>query len=489
MPINLTQSALGCLPADVQLPGYDRASLSPGIVHIGVGNFHRAHQAIFLDRLFAQGMDHDWGLIGAGVTDYDAAMRTDLSAQDWLTTVVDLDPQGLTARISGAMIDFTEVVPETLIENLSDPQIRIVSLTVTEGGYFVDAATGGFQIDHADIQRDIENPGAPRTVFGILIAALTARRADGTPPFTILSCDNLPENGMVTRRAVCELAQAVSPEIAAWISKNVAFPNTMVDCITPVTSDRERALVSDRFGITDARPVICEPFRQWILEDNFPTGRPGLEKAGAEFVEDVAPYELMKLRILNGGHAAIAYPAALLGIHFVHDAMADTLISGFLNKLITDEVIPTVPAIPGIDFAAYFENVVERFSNAVVGDTVPRLCLDGSNRQPKFILPTISARLESGLSIDGLALEVALWCRYCAAIDETGSPISLEDERAGQLTECALLARNDPSVFLALADILGDLGTNEDFADAFAKALDALWSDGVRETLSNYIKP
>lgn len=484
----LSIANLPAIDAGVAKPSYRRDDLTPGIVHVGVGNFHRAHQAIYLHRLFETGRDLDWAIIGGGVKPYDAAMRSKLKAQDWLTTVVELDPDGFSAGICGSMVDFAEVDPKALIGTMTGPEIRIVSLTVTEGGYYVDAKTGGFDASHPDIVADSADPTHPKTVFGIIIEALMCRREVGLPPFTVMSCDNLPENGHVARNAVLGLAKCRDDDAHDWIAKNVAFPCGMVDCITPATGPREISIVHDQFGIEDAAPVVCEPFRQWVLEDHFPQGRPALETVGVEFVDDVAPYELMKLRILNGGHATIAYPAGLLGIHFVHEAMRNPLVTGFLAKLEHDEIIPTVPEIPGVSLTGYYEKIVERFSNAAVGDTIPRLCLDGSNRQPKFILPTIAARLAAGLSVDGLALEVALWCRYCAGIDEDGKPIKIDDIAAERLNRQALAARDEPGAWLSMHDIFGDLSGYPVFADAFAKALASLWSKGVAATLQAYIK-
>jgi len=486
MITKLSLSNLSDIGGNVTKPGYSRADLTPGIVHIGVGNFHRAHQAIYLHRLFESGKDRDWAIVGAGVKPYDAAMRARLEPQDWLTTVVELDPAGFSATICGAMIDFTEVNPESLIARMASPEIRIVSLTVTEGGYFVDAKTGGFDASHPDIVADAANPARPTTVFGLIIAALMRRRETGVPPFTVMSCDNLPENGHVARNAVLGLAGGRDDDAHDWIADNVAFPCGMVDCITPATGPREIALVADKFGIDDAAPVVCEPFRQWVLEDNFPQGRPALETVGVEFVEDVAPYELMKLRILNGGHATIAYPAGLMGIHYVHEAMENPLVTGFLEKLEFTEIIPTVPEIPGVSLEGYYHKIVERFSNPAIGDTIPRLCLDGSNRQPKFILPTVAARLAAGQPVDGLALEVALWCRYCAGMNEKGNPIKIDDIAASRLTENALAARDNPSVWLSMHDVFGDLGQNPEFSAAFARALGALWADGTEATLARY---
>jgi mannitol 2-dehydrogenase len=487
MSLRPSLKSLAALARTAAVPHYSRSSLSAGIVHVGVGNFHRAHMAHYLHRLFEAGRDHDWAIVGAGVKSFDAIMRERLLPQDFLTTVVELDPAGYSATVTGAMIDFVEPRPDAVLAALVRPEIRIVSLTVTEGGYFVNAQTGGFDSDHPEIRADAADADHPRTVFGILIRALRLRRDAGLNPFTVMSCDNLPGNGHAAQAAVLGLSRMQDASFADWIQANVAFPNTMVDCITPATGDRERKLVLDEFGIEDAAPVVCEPFRQWVLEDNFPQGRPAFEKVGAEFVADVAPYELMKLRILNGGHATIAYPSGLLGIHYVHDAMAHPLLAAFLDWLEHKELMPTVPMIPGVDFDAYYRKIVERFSNPAMGDTIPRLCQDGSNRQPKFILPAVRDRLKAGLPVDGLALEVALWCRYCAGTDDAGKQIDIADENAASLRENALKARKDPAVFLYQKSIFGDLAGAAPFADAFGNAVEALWRKGVAKTLEDAI--
>jgi len=319
----------------VSLPTYDRSSLKPGIIHIGLGNFHRAHMAVYLDDLFALGEGKDWAILGAGVRPADAQMRAALKAQGCLSTVIELDPKGKRARRVGSMIDFIEVAETNgpLVAAMTDPAIRIVSLTVTEGGYYVDAATGEFDPTHPDILADAARPDHPRTAFGAIVAALKARRAAGTSPFTVLSCDNLPGNGDATKAAVIGTARLSDPVLADWIAAHVAFPNGMVDRITPATGDRERAMAAS-FGLADDPvPVTCEPFRQWVIEDNFPSGRPALEKVGVTFTPHVHAFEKMKIRILNGGHAVIAYPGGLMGIEYVHEAMAHPLIRGFWKRL------------------------------------------------------------------------------------------------------------------------------------------------------------
>lgn len=478
----------GPLARAVKVPTYARDELTAGIVHVGVGNFHRAHQAHYLHRLFETGRDRDFAIVGAGIKPFDAAMREKLAGQDFLTTIVELDPKGFSAVIIGSMIDFAPTDAESIVAAMARPEIRIVSLTVTEGGYFIDAKTAAFDANHPDIRADATSPDHPRTVFGILIAALRRRRAAGLAPFTIMSCDNLPENGHVTRATVLGLARQMQDDMAEFIADRVAFPNSMVDCITPATGPREIELVRERFGLDDAAPVVCEPFRQWVLEDNFPQGRPALEAVGVEFVADVAPYELMKLRILNGGHAVIAYSSALLGHTYAHEAMADPLVAGFLERVEVSEMIPTVPEIPGVSLRDYFRKVAERFANPALGDTIARLCLDGSNRQPKFILPTIADRLKAGRSIDGLALESALWCRYCTGSGEDGATHAVDDVAAERLMATALAARHRPQAWLEMRDIYGPLADDATFAAAFARALGEIWSKGARATLESYVR-
>lgn len=489
MTVKLSLAALPDLPGAVATPRYDRARLSPGVVHIGVGNFHRAHQAVYLDDLFNAGRDHDWALIGAGVRPDDAAMRATLGAQDWLTTVVEMEPGARRPRVTGAMIGFAEVAADNapLIAAMADPRIRIVSLTVTEGGYFIDPATGVFDPSHRDIAADAANPGAPVTAFGAILAALERRRAAGAAPFTVMSCDNIPGNGHVTENAVTGLAALRDPALADWIRAEVAFPNSMVDRITPATTDARRASLAADYGVTDGWPVFCEPFRQWVMEDRFCAGRPAFETVGVTFSDQVAAFELMKLRILNGGHAAIAYPAALLDIRYAHEAMAHPLVSGFFGKMAREEVIPVVPPPPGVALAEYLDLIERRFANTEIADTIARLCFDGSNRQPKFILPSTRDRLARGWPVTGLALESALWCRYLHGTSESGAAIAIEDVNAARLQAAARKARAEPLAFLALEDIFGDVGRSPAFRDAFSAALAGLWRDGVAATLSRYL--
>jgi len=486
--VELSLKNLHQLPADVGRPQYQRSDISPGILHFGVGNFHRAHLAVYLDDLFNQGLNKDWGIIGAGVMAHDAAMRDRLKGQDYLTTIVEQDSGLSHARVTGAMIDF--VAPDDwdgLLQWLSDPRIRIVSLTITEGGYFIDPVLGKFDAAHASIAYDGQHPDRPKTVFGILVAGLKQRKAKGLAPFTIMSCDNVPHNGAVTRNAVVGVAQLSDPALADWIASHVAFPNAMVDRITPATTDRERTLATSKFGIKDSSPVFCEEFKQWVLEDHFPLGRPEFDKVGATFVKDVSPFETMKIRILNGGHAIIAYSAGLLDVHYVHEAMEHKLVRDFLIKIEQDEIIPIVPPVPDTDLQDYFKLIVRRFSNPAIGDTIRRLCLDGSNRQPKFIVPSIADAIKAGRSFTGLALESALWCRYCYGVTESGAVIEANDPNWDQLQKRAQSARQHSAEWLAMDDVYATVSAHPGFVEQFDSWLKRLWADGVEKTLVDYV--
>jgi mannitol 2-dehydrogenase len=488
MSVKLSSATLGRLPANVAVPRYERSGLKGGILHFGIGNFHRAHQAVYLDDLFNAGRDHDWAIVGAGVLPSDVGGRDRLKDQDYFTTVVEQDAGHMVARVTGSMIDYlTPGDTDAILDRLADPDIRIVSLTITEGGYYIDPASGVFNPKHPDMVADAANLVSPKTVFGLILAGLMRRRHARIPPFTVMSCDNIPHNGHVTMDAVAGLAALADPALAEWVKTSVAFPNGMVDRITPATTDRERQVAKEQFGVEDNWPVFCEPFRQWVIEDHFPSGRPAFETVGVQFVKDVSPFELMKIRILNGGHAVIAYPAGLMDIHFVHEAMEEPLVRGFLEKIERDEILPVVPPVPGVVLEEYFELIDRRFSNPKIGDTVRRLCLDGSNRQPKFIIPSIADRLKQGKPVTGLALESALWCRYCFGVTDSGAEIAPNDPSWERLQATSKSAKSNPSAWLAMSDIYGEVGRASSFAKAFAHSLKTLWDIGTRQTLTRYL--
>ena len=481
----LTEANLAALAGRVAVPTYDRARLAPAIVHIGVGGFHRAHQAVYLDDLAGQGVT-GWGERGLGLLPADARMAGALIPQGCLYTVVTRDASGDTARVIGSLTGYL-FAPDNraqALAMLADPATRIVSLTITEGGYNVDSNTGRFDAENPQVQQDARQPDAPTTVFGYLVAALDRRRRAGTPPFTVLSCDNLQGNGAVARTAVTSFARMRDDALANWIEAHVAFPNAMVDRITPQTTDADRALVAEVFGVEDAWPVMCEPFTQWVIEDAFCNGRPPLEQAGAQIVADVHPYETMKLRLLNASHQAMGYLGYLAGYRFIHDVMADASFRAFIARLMAEEVAPLLPPVPGIDLAAYQHTLIERFANPKIRDQVSRICTDGSDRMPKFLLPSLAEALAHGRPHRLLTLAVAGWLRYLRGVDEAGQEIAIADRLAGELRARAAEGGDDPRPLLGLRGVFGDLGRHEALVGELAALLRELDARGARATVA-----
>jgi mannitol 2-dehydrogenase len=363
--------------------------------------------------------------------------------------------------------------------------VRIVSLTVTEGGYNINAVTGEFVIDNPDVQHDLRRGVAPKTTFGLITAALARRRERGLPPFTIMSCDNIQGNGHAARRSFVAFATLVDPELGRYVRDSVAFPNSMVDRITPVTTDEDRDEVRKRFGVDDGWPVVCEPFTQWALEDAFPAGRPPFEDAGVQVVPDVEPYELMKLRLLNASHQALCYFGYLAGYRLVHDVAQDPLFADFLLSYMDREATPTLAPVPGIDLTAYKHQLIERFSNAQVKDTVARLCAESSDRIPKWLLPVIRHNLDTGGEILRSTAVVASWARYAEGVDEQGRPIEVVDRLRDELVATARRQDDDPLAFIANRDLFGDLIDNERFVSTYRSALASLHTKGARATLED----
>ena len=486
--VNLSDKTLGDLPRGISVPNYDRTKLTPGIVHIGLGNFHRGHQAWYLHRLMQQGLAHDWAIIGAGVRAGDAKMRDRLLAQDCLTTLVELDPERVAAEVIGSMIDFIpiETGNASLIAAMVDPQIRIVSLTVTEGGYYLDS-NGALDIAHPDIVHDIANPEAPITAFGAMIAAYRLRRDAGHPPFAGQCCDNLQGNGAILRQTVVGLARLSDPDLAEWISHNASFPDAMVDCIVPATGDAELTLVRS-LGVDDAAPVTHENFRQWVIEDKFCAGRPPWENAGATLTDDVHPYESMKIRILNAGHQVLANVGEILGLETIADCMADPQVAAFFHKVQTQEILPYVDAVEGVSAQDYLSLVEKRFANPKIRDTTRRVAFDGSSRHTGFVLPILRDALAANGTLEGLALVEAIWARMCAGTREDGSVINANDPHWETLHLAALAARNDPHTWLGQGHVYAELAKEQKFATAFADALTRVWSEGCRAVIAAYLE-
>ncbi|WP_348788864.1 mannitol dehydrogenase family protein [Leifsonia sp. NPDC080035] len=447
-------------------PVPDRTGLTPGIAHIGVGNFHRSHQAMYLDRLLRQGGAREWGIVGVGLLPGDARMAEVLRAQDFTYTLVELAGDGSrTATSIGSIVDVVHAPtdPEAVLELLASPRIRIVSLTITEGGYNTSDVTGEFDTTDAAVRADV-GADHPRTVFGVIAAGLHRRRRRGVPPFTVASCDNILGNGDTARRALVAFARlAYDDGFADWIDAEVAFPNSMVDRITPVTGDTERALVRETFGIDDAWPVVCEPFAQWVFEDRFPLGRPEWELVGAQPVDDVAPYELMKLRLLNGSHQAMAYLGLLRGHTYVHEAMGDPAVTDLIDRWM-DEAAATLPPVAGVDIPAYRAQLRERFANPYIRDTLERLATDASDRIPKFVLGAARERAHSGLPSPAAATIAATWAALLA------SGRQLPDRQAERISAAVADAATAPERFLDQPDWFGELADEPEFVAAFVRA-------------------
>ncbi len=486
----LSASSLQSLPPEIQIPAYDRRHLLPHTIHIGVGSFHRAHQALYLDDLLALPDTERWGECGLGVLASDIRMRDALESQDHFYTLIERSAAIQTARVIGSLIDYIYVpeARESAIEKMAAPDTRIVSLTITEGGYFIDEGTGEFVAEHPAIQHDLRHLDQPTSSIGLIAAALDRRRNRGLPPFTVMSCDNLQSNGHVISKVLRAYTSLSNPALEHWIAANVAFPNSMVDRITPATTPADTEEVRSRFGIDDAWPVVTEPFRQWVIEDAFSNGRPQWERVGAQFTSDVASFEIMKMRLLNGSHLAMAYLGALSGFTFVQDIMADPLFVSFIERFM-EEVTPVVPRIAGVSVTEYKQTLIERFSNPTINDQVTRICSEGSAKIPKWLLPSIQQLLNTGAPTTLLSLVVASWLFYLGqGIDQSGRALDIVDARAAELTRIAKSAGSDPRPMFALRSIFGEsLPANEGFVVAVEAALQMLSSIGPAATMRMYL--
>ena len=480
----LNQANLGSLK--IPVPSYDRSRVTVGIVHFGVGGFHRAHQAMYIDQLMEQGKALDWGICGVGVMPFDLKMKEAMQSQDCLYTLVEKAPDGSwTPRIIGSIVQYLYAPddPDAVIEKMADPATRIVSLTVTEGGYNFHPVTGKFDDTNPAVQADLVPGAVPTTTFGLITEALVRRRARGIEPFTVMSCDNIQGNGHMAQEVFGAFARLRDPELGEWVEGNVLFPNSMVDRITPVTTDDDRTQISERFRVEDAWPVVCEPFTQWALEDKFSSGRPPLQDVGVQVVPDVMPYELMKLRLLNASHQALCYFGYLAGYRLVHEVAQDQLFANFLLDYMNREATPTLAPVPGIDLDTYKLQLIERFSNSAVRDTVARLCAESSDRIPKWLLPVIRENLAADRDVTLSAAVVASWARYAEGVDEQGEPIKVVDRLADSLVEIAAQQRDDHLAFVKNRELFGDLATEPAFTEPYLNTLDSLHSNGARATL------
>lgn len=487
---HLSNSVLQELPSHVARPTYDRSALRAGILHLGVGAFHRSHQALTLDRLMEQGKANNWAIIGVGLLLSDLRMSDVLKSQDCLYTLVTKHASGkFDYQVIGSIIDyiFAPDESEKLLAKLVDPAIKIVSLTITEGGYSFDSVTGEFDPTTEAIATDLKSSSHPTSAFGYIVEGIARRKEAGIPAFTVQSCDNIQGNGDVAKKMITAFAQLKNPALATWMESNVSFPNSMVDRITPVTSQIDIELVENELGVADQWPVPCEPFFQWVIEDHFPMGRPQFEDALVQMVEDVMPYELMKLRLLNASHQGLCYFGHLSGYTYVHEVMRDPLIVKLLKTYMDNEATPTLSPVPGVDLDTYKKLIIERFSNPEVKDTVARLAAESSDRIPKWLLPVVRELLEGGKEVSMSAAIVASWARYDEAIDEKGNSIKVVDPLRNELVAIAQTQRVNPSAFIENEKLFGELAKDIRFVKPYLEALKSLHTVGAQQTLQGLV--
>ena len=482
-PIHLRQDTLSQLPNSVGRPTYDREALTAGIMHIGVGGFHRSHQAWYTDQLLSDDQDssQNWAICGVGLREADREMAEVLKKQDYLYTLIIRHPDGkVDHQVIGSLIDFMLSIddPQAVIDRMADEQTKIVSLTITEGGYNFDPTTGEFDFSQTDVKHDLENPNMPRTVFGYLTQALRQRRDAGVSAFTIQSCDNIEHNGDVARKMLLAFARELDSKLAKWIEDNACFPNAMVDRITPVTTDADRENLKTKIGIVDQWPVTCEPFCQWVIEDRFAQDRPKWETVGAQFVDNVTPYETMKLRLLNAGHSVLGLLGSLHGHETIDSCIADPLFAHFVRSFMDTEATPVLKPVEGVDLEDYKDALIERFGNPSIKDDLSRICLESSAKLPKFLIPTIHENLQQDGSVERSALVIAAWCFYSdKGESQQGDKLKIVDALRDELHKAAKETSNDKLAFLRLTSLFGDLAEQETFTAAYTRFVDAIYSN------------
>ena len=478
---NLTPAILSTLDEGITIPQYDRSKIQSGIVHIGVGGFHRAHQAYYLNQLFNKNKAFEWGIVGVGLMDRDREMYEALNGQQGLYTLVTQHPDGeVNSEIIGSIqkMYLATETPNEVIELLARKLTKIISLTITEGGYNFNPNTGEFILDNPDIKHDLENPKTPKTVFGYLAASFSNRYKSNASGVTVLSCDNVQHNGDMTKKGVLAFAKAQDPKLASWIEDNVTFPNAMVDRITPVTTDETRNFVKDKFGFIDKVPVNCEPFIQWVIEDNFKNGRPPLEDVGAQFVPDVTPYEHMKLRLLNAGHSVVGITGAIHGFDRIDECVQNSVMAKFLRAYLKDEASPMLEPVEGITVANYIDTLIERFGNPNIKDSVSRICTESAAKLPKFLIPTIIENLKKDGPIALGAFVLASWCYYSdKQKSKKGKNLEINDDMKDTLHQHAAKTENNPLAFLEIDEVFGSLKDDERFTKVYKEMIALVYEE------------
>lgn len=489
--IEVNQHNATQISSKIDFPTYNREKLKTGIVHIGVGGFHRSHQAYYIHQLLEEYNVLEWGICGVGLRESDRKMFDVLKKQDGLYTLIIQHPNGtIKGEVIGALKEMLLAVdtPELVIDKMSHVDTKIVSLTITEGGYNFNPQ-GGFNFENEDIKHDINQPENPKTVFGFLTAALRKCKKQQQAPFSILSCDNIPHNGNVAREMVMAFAQKQDREIATWIANEVAFPNTMVDRITPVTTKTDIDYLENEYHIKDEWPVICEPFIQWVVEDTFSNGRPPLEKLGVQFVDDVLPYEKMKIRLLNAGHSVLGIPGAIHGHPTINTCMDDRVFATFMRQFMDKEATLVLDPIKGIDLEEYKDSLEERFSNPNIKDSVGRICSESSAKLPKFLIPTIQDNLIVGGSIDYATFIIAAWCYYSdKGVNENNNELDIIDVHKDSLHKIAIKTEDNPLSFLSMQEVFGDLMHNKRFTKKYIEMIQLVYkTKNIKKIMSEMI--
>ncbi|QCT21228.1 fructuronate reductase [Jejubacter calystegiae] len=470
--------------ARATLPKYDRNRLQTRIVHLGFGAFHRAHQAVFADILAAE-HNSDWGYCEVNLIGGEQQIAS-LKRQENLFSVSEMSGEGWSSRVVGVVKEALHAEVDgidTVLAAMCRPEVSIVSLTVTEKGYCHSPATGELVIDHPLIQADLAHPQAPRSAPGTIVAALARRKAAGLPGFSVMSCDNMPENGHVTRNVVLAYARELDPALAAWIEKAVTFPSTMVDRIVPAVTAETLAQIESHIGVADPAGVACEPFRQWVIEDNFVAGRPEWEKAGAELVQDVLPWEEMKLRMLNGSHSFLAYLGYLGGYQHINECMEDENYRRAAHGLMLNEQAPTLK-VQGVDLRRYADSLIARYCNPALRHRTWQIAMDGSQKLPQRMLDPVRWHLAHDDAFELLALGVAGWMRYVGGVDEQGAAIEISDPLLPAITQAVASSEEGEArvrALLSLDAIFGrDLPDSSVFVAKVLAAYQGLLTNGAR---------
>jgi mannitol 2-dehydrogenase len=488
--IRLKRENLSRIAKPVTVPAYNREGLLPSITHIGLGNFHRSHEACYLDELLNRNLANA-GIVEINLIPDSFPLGKILAEQDHLYTLITKGAEGQEeVRVIGSILDYINAPEDKqrALGRIADEGTKLVTLTVTEKGYYYDKVSGEPDLGEEAVRHDLAHPGDPFSAAGFLAAGLAARYRANRKPLTVMSCDNVPGNGKLLKKLVLYFCREAHPEILSWAGDNVSFPCSMVDRITPAATPLLARELEERYGIRDGWPVCAEDFRQWVLEDDFKTPVPGYEAAGVQLVKDAEPYELMKMRLLNGSHSALSYPAYLLGYRKVDEAMKDPLIRDFIRRHYMEEVTPTLKPVPGIGLDLYKDTLISRFSNSNISDTVARLASQGSSKIPSFMLNPLAETIRAGGPYGAIAFALASWARFLLGVDEEGGRIVPDDARGEELSEAAQHAGRQPGAFLKTAGLQNTGGGDlEALEKRFAASLESIKSKGMKRALEEFL--